>query len=227
MRVQAFIFNWLGAKQHADELERALGPLCPTTVVNSDDARRADRPGWVHLGGDAWFARQWNEALARFDADALFHVQADAWHDDFAAVLRSCESWMERGAGVWAPDVDWTAHKYDLGRLRALGPRAYEVPNTDCTCWAVRSDVLRACPPVDDRKNRFGWGIDYLACAVARRLGLLVVRDYALQVSHEKGMGYEARAARKQFRAMLRSLPRDLRGEVERLVALRSEAIGP
>ena len=225
MRFQAFVFNWPGAKQHADELERTLRPLCPTTVVNSDDARREDRPQWIHLGSDAWFTRQWNAALARFDADVLFHIQADAWHEDFAAVLRSCESWMERGAGVYAPDVDWTAHKYDLTLLRSLGARAYEVPNADCTCWAIRSDVLRACPPVDASRNRYGWGIDYLVCAAARRLGLTVVRDYAFQVRHVKGMGYDAKAARTEFRSMLRSLPHELRGEVEKLVALRCASV--
>ena len=103
----------------------------------------------------------------------------------------------------------------------------YEVPNPDCTCWAIRADVLRACPPVDPRHNRFGWGIDYLVCATARSLGLAVVRDYEFQVRHVKGMGYDAKGARKEFRHLLRGLPRELRAEVEELVARRKACLEP
>ena len=69
MRVQAFIFNWPGKKQHAAILEKLFKPHCETTVINSDDSLKLRHPHWQHIGNDAYFTDQWNAALDRFDAD--------------------------------------------------------------------------------------------------------------------------------------------------------------
>ena len=65
LRFQAFVFNWPGEKQRARALEVHLAPHCPVVVVNSDAARRGEFPHWVHVGADAYFTRQWDEAVHR------------------------------------------------------------------------------------------------------------------------------------------------------------------
>lgn len=217
LRFQAFVFNWPGEKQRARALEVHLAPHCPVVVVNSDDARRGEFPHWVHVGADAYFTRQWDEAVRRFEGDALLHVQADAWIDDVPALLRGAEDAIARGAGVYAPDVDYTTHTYDRSRLVELAPGLCAVPNTDCTCWVIHADVVRATPQVDPVRNRLGWGIDYLVAATALRLGRAVVRDYRLQASHPRGTGYDVRRAREELRALLRSLPRETARDVDAL----------
>lgn len=226
MRIHAFVFNWPGEKQHARPLEEALAPHVPVVVVNADDARRAEFPHWVHVGADAYFTRQWEEALRRFDGDVLFHVQADASLPDVPTLLRACEASMALGAGVWAPDVDFTPHTYDRRRLVEVAPGVVEVPNTDCTCWAIHADVLRATPRVDPARNRLGWGIDYLVAATALRLGRKVVRDHRFQVLHPRGTGYDVRRARRELRALLRALPRDVARDVETLIRRRDDLHG-
>lgn len=223
LRFQAFVFNWPGEKQRAPALEAHLSPHVPVVVVNSDDARRGEFPHWVHVGADAYFTRQWDEALRRFTGDALFHVQADAWIDDVPGLLRDAEAAFVRGAGVYAPDVDYTAHTYDRARLVEVAPGLHEVPNTDCTCWVIHGDVLRATPRVDPAANRLGWGIDYLVAATAQRLGRTVVRDYRRKASHPRGTGYDPRRARDELRALLRSLPRSIARDVDRLRRLRDD----
>lgn len=223
LRFQAFVFNWPGEKQRAPALEAHLSPHVPVVVVNSDDARREAFPHWVHVGAEAYFTRQWDEALRRFTGDAFFHVQADAWIDDVPGLLRAAEAAFARGAGVYAPDVDYTAHTYDRARLVEVAPGLCEVPNTDCTCWVIHGDVLRATPRVDPAANRLGWGIDYLVASTAHRLGRRVLRDYGRQASHPRGTGYDPRRARDELRALLRSLPRPIARDVERLRRLRDD----
>src|ERR1700736_1887808 len=87
MRVQAFIFNWPGKKQHAAILEKLFRPHCETTVINSDDSVRLRHPHWQRIGNDAYCAEQWNASLDRFDAVVFVHIRPDIWPQRRGLVL--------------------------------------------------------------------------------------------------------------------------------------------
>ncbi len=204
-------------------LERQLGRLCEVRVVNSESAAEARHPHWDHVGEDAYFAAQWQRAVERFDGDILFHVQADAASPRFDRILARCVLAMQRhGAGVYAPNVDFTPWVYDRRKLRRVAEDLYEVPQTDCTCWAISRDVLAQVPSVDPVQNKFGWGIDFLVIGAARTLGRRTLRDYRYTVNHKwRGSGYDTDAAHGQVLEMLDGLPGPLR-EIDR--QLRREA---
>jgi hypothetical protein len=130
---------------------------------------------------------------------------------------------MQRlGCGIYAPNVDYTPWVYDRARLERVEGDLYEVPQTDCTCWAISRDVLAAAPPVDPARNKFGWGIDFLTIGAARTIGRRVLRDYRYTVKHIwRGAGYDTAAADIEARAVFAGLP----DSVQRVTAeLRREA---
>jgi hypothetical protein len=225
MKIQAFVFNWVGHDQNATTLEQQLCGLCNVTVVNSDPGVENRHPTWHHLGDEAYFAAQWNKALELFDADVLFHIQADASFPCFAEILeRCCFAIGQRGCGIYAPNVDYTFWTYDRSRLRAIDADLLEVPHTDCTCWAIARDVLARAPHVDPLANKFGWGIDWMMMAAARLQGKKVVRDYRFTLNHPRGTGYDQAAATQLALAMLDGLPDDLR-QMQQLVRIEAERL--
>ncbi len=105
MRIQAFIFNWPGKKQHAAKLERMFRPHCEVIVINSDDSLRTRYPHWQHIGNDGYFTEQWNAALQRFNADIFVHIQGDIWPTKIGQVLSECTRFIKNyGVGAYAPN---------------------------------------------------------------------------------------------------------------------------
>ena len=226
MRIQAFIFNWPGKKQHAAKLERMFRPHCEVIVINSDDSLRTRYPHWQHIGNDGYFTEQWNAALRRFDADIFVHIQGDIWPTKIDRVLSECTRFIKNyGVGVYAPNVDFTAHVYRTESLRKLQEGVYEVPTPDNSFWAIPSEVIQATPHVDPRVNRLGWGIDYLVGAVARRSGRKIVRDYRFTAGHLKFTGYDNGEALREWEQMKKSVDPLLRREMESLQRERNELV--
>jgi hypothetical protein len=226
MRVQAFIFNWPGKKQHAAILEKLFKPHCEITVINSDDSLRLRHPHWQHIGNEAYFTDQWNAALDRFDADVFVHIQADVWPEKVGSMLAEAVHYIrDFGVGVYAPNVDFNAHVYRRETLAKLDNGVYEVPATDCCFWAISAEVLRNTPRVDPRTNKLGWGIEYMVGAVARQRGLRLVRDYRFTAGHPKFSGYGHEQANQEWVALKNSLDPELREEMETVETERESLI--
>jgi hypothetical protein len=216
MRLQAFIFNWPGKKQHAAILEKLFKPHCQTTVINSDDSLKLRHPHWQHIGNDAYFTDQWNAALDRFDADVFVHIQADVWPEKVGLLLAEAVRYIrDFGVGIYAPNVDFNAHVYDRNMLAKLDEGVYEVPATDCCFWAISAEVIRNTPRVDPRTNKLGWGIEYMIGAVTRQRGLRLVRDYRFTAGHPKFSGYGHEQANREWAELKSSLDPRLRAEME------------
>jgi hypothetical protein len=226
MRIQGFIFNWPGKKQHAAILEKLFKPYCETTVINSDDSLRLRHPEWQHIGNHAYFTDQWNAALHRFDADVFVHIQADVWPEKVGLVLSEAVRYMrDFGVGVYAPNVDFNAHVYRRETLAKLDQGVYEVPATDCCFWAISAEVIRHTPPVDPRANKLGWGIEYMVGAVTRLRGLRLVRDYRFTAGHPKFSGYGHEQANREWAELKNRLDPVLRAEMESVEKERENLI--
>jgi hypothetical protein len=223
MKIQAFIFNWVGYEANAAALEQSLSSVGTVHVINSDSTVECRHPGWHHLGDEAYFAAQWNKALELFDGDVLFHIQADASFTQFAELFERCRFAVDHcGCGVYAPNVDFTFWNYDRNRLRPIDADLFEVPQTDCTCWAVAREVLQRVPRVDPRINKIGWGLDWMVVAAARTIQKKVARDYRFTVAHPKKTGYKIGQAQRDMAAMLETAPPQARSALRKL---RKEAL--
>jgi hypothetical protein len=54
-------------------------------VINSDET--LSDAGWINVGDDAYFTKQFITALARFDGDVLFHMQGDGSYANWQGVI--------------------------------------------------------------------------------------------------------------------------------------------
>jgi hypothetical protein len=226
MRIQAFIFNWPGKKQHAAKLERMFRPHCEVIVINSDDSLRTQYPHWEHIGNDGYFTEQWNSALKRFDADIFVHIQGDIWPTKIGEVLSECTRFIKNyGVGVYAPNTNYNPHVYRTQMLRKLQEGVYEVPTTDNSFWAMPSEVIRNTPRVDPSVNRIGWGIEYLVGAVARRSGRRIVRDYRFTAGHLRSTGYDNGDAFREWEQLKKAVDPGLSQEMESLQRERNALV--
>lgn len=226
MRIQAFVFNWPGKKQHAAQLEQMFRPHCEVTVINSDDSLRTRYPHWQHIGNDAYFTEQWNAAIQRFDSDVFVHIQGDIWPTKVGRALSEGVHFIKNyGVGLYAPNTNFNPHVYRRQSLRKLQEGVYEVPTTDSSFWAMPSEVIRKTPRVDPQVNRLGWGIDYLVAAVARLSGRKIVRDYRFTAGHLRSTGYDDGAAFQEWEQLKKAVDPLLSKEMESLQRERNALV--
>jgi hypothetical protein len=205
MKFEAFIPDWPGPKQHAKEIADIIAPHCKVTVL--DDPQD-------------YFNAQWKKAREQFTGDVLLWIMADVTlPEDFGGMFCKMQKVFDRGdIGWWAPDVAWTSYIYRQIDLKPVEYGIFEVPNTDSLCIAIRGDVVRAMPHIDPQVS-FMWGMDFVAIATARLMGLKVVRDYRFKVLHPNSTGYDIPRASCEMAAVFATLPAEHRAEIERLLA--------
>ena len=208
MRVQEFVFDWPGEKQHAEATAAVMRPHCETQIISE--------PRW-------YFVEQWEECRRRFEGDVLLTVMADVWPpDDFGGMLaRAVELLARDDIGIYAPSVAYTGHKLHKHKARELFPNVYDTPVPEMLCWALRRDVLDSIPHVSPDVNKIGWGVDYLAVARSRRTGRRAVTDFNFLARHQKSIGYDPNAATRQYERWRLSLSELDQGGVLQVVEER------
>lgn len=203
MKVQAFIPDWPGKKQHAGEIANQVARFYPTRILNDPTE---------------YFNAQWERARSEFTGDVLLWVMADVTlPPNLAVMFMEMERVMESGrVGWYAPDVAWTAFIYDKKNLKPYETGIYEVPNTDSLCFAIRGDVVRAMPRVDLATGPEGmWGMDFTAILTAHQMGLKIVRDYRFKVEHPNDTGYNIDQASFGMKKLFESYPEEFRFKMQ------------
>ena len=156
MKIHTFVFNWRGQYEKTKQKEAQLTALgIPFTIINSDEEH--EEPGWENIGEDSYFTAQFLKAIEIFsqtDADALFHIQADASYDDWGSIIESAKKYSEEyNWGIYAPNVDYTwydSSRVDMDAFTMEDPKVKMVSNTDCTCWFIHRDIIKEA---QDRKS--------------------------------------------------------------------------
>jgi hypothetical protein len=205
MRVQAFIPNWPGPKQHASELAGIIREFCPVTVLDDPND---------------YFNAQWEKARAAFTGDILLWAMADVQlPNKFDEMFGEGRYMLSRpDVGWYAPDIDWTSYIYDQADLAQVDRGIFEVPNTDSVLFMIRRDVIDAMPHIDPQVS-FMWGMDITAIATARLMNLKVVRDYKFKAGHPNNTGYDISRAGKEMIPMFNAMSPELREEARRVEA--------
>lgn len=194
MRVQAFVFDWPGQKQHATANAAVIRPFCPVEII--------DNP-------DFYFTDQWECARSKFNGDILLTIMADVWPPDrFGEMFAAMVQTLSRDRfGIYAPAVEFVGHKLWRHKASQITANVYDTPVPEMLCWALHRSVVETMPHVDPKVNKFGWGIDYLAVAKSWRMGRRAVTDFNFLAVHQKGTGYGCTEATAQYEAWLETLP--------------------
>jgi len=218
LSVHPFVFNWPGQIENCTRLEDLLRPVYSNlTIINSDPQN--EREHWVNVGNDAYYTAQLLKALSLFNGDIIFLTQADAYHPQLPDIVERARQVMtDHPVGVYAPNVDYTTHKYEKEALGSFVGSCYSVPMTDDTCWAIRREVLDKAVLTTAEKNRYGFGVDVAVYATSRLMGLRVVRDFNWTVKHPQSRGYSTSDAVDEMHSFFGILPQDLRQEVHKLL---------
>lgn len=204
MKIQCFIFSWRGQYEKACATEQALKDLGQEVIViNSDPDNQPDH--WINLGDSAYFTQQWLAACQRFDADVMFHVQADATYHDWRSIFDSArEDFSKTNWGIYAPNVDYTwydAAMSDVSTVRVNIPGVKMVSNPDCTCWFLHRDIIDKFTELswDWSFHQLGWGVDLLLCGYSYLLKRPIFRNYNYTVQHPRGTKYNSTQAEKEM----------------------------
>lgn len=206
MKIQAFIPDWpSNGKTHASDIVNIIRDYCPVTILNDPSD---------------FFNHQWEKARAQFTGDVLLWWMADvSLPASFGQLYGRALETLGRSDIAWyAPDIAWTSYIYDQKDLNQVAPDIYEVPNTDSLFMFIRGDLVRAMPYIDP-KISFMWGMDIIAIATARLMGLKVVRDYRFKAEHPNDTGYSIPAAGAGMSPLFDTLMPELREECAKVEA--------
>lgn len=227
MKIQSFIFNWPGHFLQAQKLEQQLQQQGPCKVVNSDPDNTPTH--WINIGNDAWFTQQWLTACDNFDADIMFHIQADAFYGNMTQLFQdACKFHEKYKWGIYSPNLDFTPHTSqmaDITTVQLVDANLKMVNNPDCTCWFLHGDLIRVFRelPIDWSCNTIGWGIDYIMVALSYLNRMPVLRDYNHLVDHPRKTNYAGDQAWSQMQQTLQQCPPALLNTINILMHNRNQ----
>ncbi len=177
MKIQAYVPDWPGVKQHGRATADILSRFCPTVIIDDPALYVTNRYG----------ALQWERGRNLFEesgADIMLWVMADVWPPiNIDLMFLEMHRLLIGRVGVYAPQVHWSCWQFPFELLIEVEPQIYEVPCADMMCWAIRKDVLESTPHCDP-VNWHGTGIDFSVIAAARLLGLKAIKDYRFVAGH-------------------------------------------
>ena len=217
MKIQTFIFNWRGQYEKTKEKQKQLSAIgVVPVVINSDDNHREDDPNWHNIGEESYFTAQFLKAVELFDADVMFHIQADASYDDWASIYKGAEECFDTyNWGIYAPNVNYTwydSSRTDLSSFDLDEKNLKMVANTDCTCWFVHKDIINEAKNrgIDFSPYKMGWSFDIVYPAISYINRRPVIRDYAYTINHPPGTNYNKDQAEKEMLTLYSTLPADV-----------------
>lgn len=215
--VDSYIFNWRGQYKKTLEKEARFKQFLErVTVINSDENCELDT--WVNIGEQSYFSSQFQTALKYFNGDIFFHVQGDASFQNWDEIVAKAILYFQKYRwGVYAPNVDYTYHvggRVNIDSIKFEEETLSMVTIPDTTCWFIHKDIIEQFKEsgIDvEHSNKFGWGIDWVICALSFRLGRPVIRDYSFCVEHPRSTGYNASEANSGFSKLVASLDPDIK----------------
>jgi GR25 family glycosyltransferase involved in LPS biosynthesis/tetratricopeptide (TPR) repeat protein len=220
--IHAFIFNWPGTIERCLQIETELLEFgLRVQVINSDPCH--DSPGWLNLGEDAYFGKQFKAALASFDGEIFLSIQADTvFHDWQNFVSEALLSRKKTDWGVYSPNVLNTAR---TGRdiLKALNPDGtYGITFAACvdeTCWLIDRSVIQLFYGMGLAQlfadSHYGWGYNLVLCSLSYLSGRSVLRNNRYTVEHQQANGYSRKQGEIDFYAILQRLPISVQSCIE------------
>ncbi|CAB4122985.1 hypothetical protein UFOVP29_144 [uncultured Caudovirales phage] len=227
MKLQIFLFNWPGQTDKAKITEKKLcNQGYSVTVINSDPDYTPFN--WINLGNSAYFGQQWRLALGLFNADIMFHIQADVTYDDWGSLIGDALRYHEKyNWGIYSPKFQEPGWYPPLDTWHCEDENIRAVPNPDCTCWFLDRTVIDDFRRLglDLAANHYGWGIDSVASALSWMSGRIVLQDFAHEAFHAPGRGYSSQDATDYMNRMFQTLSPEINHAITKQYADRESLL--
>ena len=196
-RISTYIFNWKKVTANSLELYNKIAPhVASIKIVNSDENHTYHVPQ-IQLDDSYFYGGQFVNAITDVsDGDILCVVVGDNLPtNDFRAMFDAARAaFQKHNVGVYAPnDKREIAH---AKRNACYTDELYDVDTTDCGFWFIHPRLVRRLRHLDFAISKFGWGVDTVIIAEARKQGMLVLRDYSVETDQlDHTCGYDVRGA--------------------------------
>jgi hypothetical protein len=165
-------------------------------IVNSDENHTYEVPQ-IQLDDSFFYGGQFDRAIKDVaDGEIMCVIVGDNIPtNDFAAVFKAAEhAFRTYNVGVYAPNDKRAISHATRNALYA--EELYDVDTTDCGFWFIHPRIVRSLKGLDFTQSKYGWGIDTVVIAEARKQGMLVLRDYSVETDQlDHSCGYDAGGA--------------------------------
>jgi hypothetical protein len=198
--IYVYILNWKKVSVNGLKLYQNIAPIIDNTIIiNCDEYMPLtnDIPH-IQLDDSHYYGSQFNHAIKHVKDGAIMCVIVgdNIPNNDFEKIFQNAlNTYNNFNTGVFAPNDKRTAHQ---GRYERFNGELYNVANTDCGFWFIHPNIVRRLRNLDFTISKFGWGIDVIMIAEARKQNLLVLRDYAIETDQlDHTIGYNTDSAHK------------------------------
>lgn len=197
--IYIYIFSWKRITNNSVELFNKVSEYFPNTYMincNENITLPIDEKYNIQLDDSYYYGGQFESAIKHIPKDCIMGIITGDVNPnaDWNKILNNMKKSFETNKiGIYAPNVDFTAH---TGITKHLWDSLYEVPNTDCTCWFLHPIIVNklANIPYFSLSN-LGWGIDIIFIEECRKNNLYAVRDYSVIVYQPKCTAYNMNIA--------------------------------
>ena len=181
--ISVYIFNWNRVSINSlvlyDKISKVLKNV---TIVNCDEKLILDQNiKHIQLDDSHYYGSQFTHAIRDVNPNSICcMIVGDNVHDNnFPLVFHNAvEAFNTNSMGVYAPNDRRSPHSNHLEHI--IGS-LYNVDNTDCGFWFINPMILASIKEFDFSISKYGWGIDFIVIAQARKQGFLVCRDYSTE----------------------------------------------
>ena len=195
--ISVYIHNWKKVSANSLALYNSVRPFVSSAkIVNSDENHVYEVPQ-IQLDDSFFYGGQFDRAIKDVgDGEIMCVIVGDNIPtNDFAAVFKAADhAFRTYNVGVYAPnDKRATSH---AKRNALYAEELYDVDTTDCGFWFIHPRIVRRLKALDFTQSKYGWGIDTVVIAEARKQGMLVLRDYSVETDQlDHSCGYDAGGA--------------------------------
>jgi hypothetical protein len=197
--VYVYIFSWKRITDNSVNLFNKVSEYFPNTyMINcNENITLPINPKFnIQLDDSYYYGGQFDTAIKHAPEGSIVgFITGDVDPNaDWDKILNNMKtSFATNKIGIYAPNVDFTAH---TNRGNYLWDSLYEVPNTDCTCWFIHPMIIKKLLPIPYFKlSNLGWGIDIIFIEECKKNNLHVARDYSVIVYQPRCTAYNMNEA--------------------------------
>jgi hypothetical protein len=205
LKIHAFIFTWPRVHHRinliVDELRKS-GVENISIISSGQHPTKYDNVSITNIDIDSHYGRQFYKAAQLLEGDVMLQIQGDiSMKCNFNLQNHLSSIFQNPEIGIWTPDVNFTSWVNEIVQLdyqfdehpkikSTFNNNARAVLNSDCTFWAIRSNLIQKYLKTPLVNSNFGWGIDLTLAALAYSTGQLVIREDLLKIIHPRSTAY-------------------------------------
>lgn len=210
--LKVYVISWSGRHQAAHDIAEGLFTKgVDVTVVYSDpnpNLKIDERLPSLRRPDSLMWADKLAACVESCNADVMLVIHADCESQDYFSLAEECAAAFckHEDLSVWSPDIDGTYWSLDdTGIAKIPNSTLTAVASIDFLVFGLDQQAINRLKSVNTKYNLMGWGFDILVSCWAHKNNRLVCVDRSQKVRHSTGSGYDAKQARAEYRAFIKS----------------------